>query len=315
MISVVIPLFNKAPYVDICIKSVLHSAEYIDVGFEIIVIDDCSSDNSVNVVEDFFPSVRLIRLPRNSGPSVARNLGVRIASFDMVYFLDADDFVSPHFFSKLVDTIVKFPDRKVFTFGIRSVSKEQNISLWDKSNNIAESCDKFEYHRGLCSGKLVFSASSTCLHKSVFESVGYFNESSRYSEDAEFWARVSEYYDVVFDKSWLVAYRSVPDSLSQKTFSNLTSKPILISRLYEQACNYNNCYIVKAAFSVMFFKYLILASVGLSKTGKQLIFSFDYFKKCTLYYKFLSIIVMLTPSCVMRIFFRAYIYYKNLRLR
>lgn len=92
MISVVIPLYNKETSVAQCLKSVL-SQSYDD--FEVVIVDDGSTDGSVAVVEAFNDSrIRLIR-QENGGPSKARNTGVKNARGEWIVFLDADDELLP----------------------------------------------------------------------------------------------------------------------------------------------------------------------------------------------------------------------------
>ena len=88
MISVVIPLYNKEASIAQSLKSVL-SQEYDD--FEVVIVDDGSTDGSVGVVEAINdPRIRLIK-QENGGPSKARNTGVKNAKGEWILFLDADD--------------------------------------------------------------------------------------------------------------------------------------------------------------------------------------------------------------------------------
>lgn len=102
MISVVIPLYNKEASIAQSLKSVL-SQEYDD--FEVVIVDDGSTDGSVAVVEAINdPRIRLIK-QENGGPSKARNTGVKNAKGEWILFLDADDEMLPgalEFFSKKI---------------------------------------------------------------------------------------------------------------------------------------------------------------------------------------------------------------------
>ena len=92
MISVVIPLYNKEASIAQSLKSVL-SQEYDD--FEVVIVDDGSTDGSVGVVEAMNdPRIRLIK-QENGGPSKARNTGVKNAKGEWILFLDADDEMLP----------------------------------------------------------------------------------------------------------------------------------------------------------------------------------------------------------------------------
>ena len=103
MISVVIPLYNKEASIAQSLKSVL-SQEYDD--FEVVIVDDGSTDGSVDVVEAINdPHIRLVK-QENGGPSKARNTGVKNAKGEWIYFIDADDELLPgalEFFAQNID--------------------------------------------------------------------------------------------------------------------------------------------------------------------------------------------------------------------
>ena len=87
-ISVVIPVYNTEKYLDQAIESVLKQDEK---PLEIIVVDDASSDNSVNVAEQFGNKIALLKQPKNSGCGAARNRGIEYAKGKYLAFIDADD--------------------------------------------------------------------------------------------------------------------------------------------------------------------------------------------------------------------------------
>ena len=92
MISVVIPLFNKEQIIEKTIKSVL-SQDYDN--FEVVVVNDGSTDGSVEIVKAIFDSRITLIEQENGGLSAARNSGVKTAKGDYLYFLDSDDELTP----------------------------------------------------------------------------------------------------------------------------------------------------------------------------------------------------------------------------
>lgn len=89
MISVVIPTYNKEKSITKTVESILEQ-DYMD--FEIIIVDDCSSDDTVRIVENaFWGKIRLIKLEKNSGANTARNKGVLEARGNYIAFMDSDD--------------------------------------------------------------------------------------------------------------------------------------------------------------------------------------------------------------------------------
>jgi teichuronic acid biosynthesis glycosyltransferase TuaG len=91
LVSIVMPNYNSGKYISESIKSVL-SQTY--VNFELIIVDDCSSDGSVDIINTYIKKdcrIKLIRLDRNSGPAIARNLAIKSAKGRYIAFLDSDD--------------------------------------------------------------------------------------------------------------------------------------------------------------------------------------------------------------------------------
>ncbi|WP_277640134.1 glycosyltransferase family 2 protein [Wolinella succinogenes] len=89
LISVVIPMFNRSKTIKRCLDSVC-SQTYSNL--EVIVVDDCSTDNSTDVVENYSDNrVRLVKLEKNSGAQAARNNGILNANGEWIAFLDSDD--------------------------------------------------------------------------------------------------------------------------------------------------------------------------------------------------------------------------------
>lgn len=97
-ISVIIPVYNVSLYLKQCLNSVLEQS-YTD--FEVICIEDCSTDDSLKILEEYSKSderLLIIRNKENKGPSLARNRGLEMAKGEYIYFLDADDWIMPNAF-------------------------------------------------------------------------------------------------------------------------------------------------------------------------------------------------------------------------
>ena len=105
-ISVVLPCYNVAKYIDACLDSLVNQT-LSDI--EIICVDDKSPDNTVDVIKKRMAldsRIKLIELPKNSGVSVARNTGIDAASGDYIGFVDPDDYLDLDFYEKLYNKIV-----------------------------------------------------------------------------------------------------------------------------------------------------------------------------------------------------------------
>lgn len=129
-ISVVIPTFNRAQMLCDCIRSVL------DTGYpalEVIVVDDCSPDNTADLVKTIFsgdPRVRYLRNERNSFQAVSRNNGARIATGQYLFFLDDDNIVEQSIFTELVATFDRHPEAAlVAPMAVHQASNKRNL-IW-----------------------------------------------------------------------------------------------------------------------------------------------------------------------------------------
>lgn len=101
LISVIMPAFNSAGYICESINSVLAQTY---PNWELWVIDDCSVDNTANVVKNFTDKrIHYVRQPRNSGVAAARNLGIKISRGRFLAFLDSDDVWLPEKLEKQID--------------------------------------------------------------------------------------------------------------------------------------------------------------------------------------------------------------------
>jgi glycosyltransferase involved in cell wall biosynthesis len=106
-VSIIIPLYNKGQYVARALNSILAQTHQ---NFEIIVVDDGSTDNGPEIVNSYVDNrLRLIR-QANAGPGAARNRGIQSSQTPLLAFLDADDEWMPNFLSELVQRLHEYPD-------------------------------------------------------------------------------------------------------------------------------------------------------------------------------------------------------------
>lgn len=101
-VSILIPLYNQEDLIQKCLDSIPKRSD-----IEIIVIDDCSTDNSFNIVKEKYPHVKLIKNPINLGVGLTRNRLLDVATGEYVFFLDSDDYIYPDVFSDIVDNDLK----------------------------------------------------------------------------------------------------------------------------------------------------------------------------------------------------------------
>jgi len=214
--SVIIPLFNKEKYIKATLDSVFKQTFQ---DFEIIVINDGSTDNSENEVLKFDSSKIRYFKTENKGVSAARNFGITQAKGKYVAFLDADDYWYPYFLDEINSYIQRFPEQKVFSLGLEIEFKKHTFpSVY----SITKSGD-FEivnYFVGSMK-QSVISISASVFEKSIFEDSGVFNEKYQAGEDTDLWVRIGLLFSVVF--IWKIGARYVYDNQSLSRTRNITT--------------------------------------------------------------------------------------------
>jgi glycosyltransferase involved in cell wall biosynthesis len=197
LVSVVIPLYNKEPHIRRAIDSIL--AQKVQ-DFEILVIDDGSTDKSAEIVKNYTDSrIQLIQ-QENSGVSAARNRGIKEATAEIIAFLDADDEWLPTFLETILLLKKKYPEAGAYATAYfiekNGVKYEAHIKAippkpWGGI------ITRFFYTAIFCEP---ITSSTVCIQKTVFNNIGLFIEGEWYGEDTEMWGRIALQYDIVF--SW-----------------------------------------------------------------------------------------------------------------
>ncbi len=203
MFSVIIPLYNKAPYVAKAIESVLNQTFR---EFEVIVVNDGSQDNSLEEVRKFTDSRLSIINQENSGVSTARNNGVKQAKYPYVCFLDADDWWANTFLEEMEGLITEFPD-----FGIYGTSY---YIVKNGKNRVAPIGVSHGFERGVIDYCKVYAETlcmpltsiSIAMPKTVFESENGFKPALKLGEDFDLWVRVALKHKVAFLNKPLAYY-------------------------------------------------------------------------------------------------------------
>ena len=125
MISVVIPLYNKEHYIATTLQTIL-AQTYQD--YEVVIVDDGSTDGSVNAVERLCDSrLRLVR-QNNAGVSVARNRGIEEARGELIAFLDADDEWKPDYLATQMMLVEMYPQCDVFATNYEFWNSQEKVT-------------------------------------------------------------------------------------------------------------------------------------------------------------------------------------------
>lgn len=145
-ISIIIPIFNVEPYILECLESVANQTVHDSI--ECILVDDCGTDNSVDIAEHFLSSYEgsinfsLIHHQRNGGLSAARNTGVRASKGHYLYFLDSDDTIKPNCLELLINMAEKY-------------SADLVIGSYDTGDSRMNQFDKIDYPKFIDNKKIV----------------------------------------------------------------------------------------------------------------------------------------------------------------
>lgn len=187
--SVVIPLYNKERSIVNTIFSVLVQSYQ---NFEIVIINDGSTDNSVEAVKSIIDKrIRLIH-QENQGVSAARNRGIKEASYQWIAFLDGDDLWESNHLEEIVKMMKVFPEDKVYVTSFE-FSDKRKIFKHERTDSIF----KIEnYFKEAIKEHLMWT-SIVVVNIQCFMDVGGFNINLNRGEDLDVWARLARRYNIV----------------------------------------------------------------------------------------------------------------------
>ncbi len=133
-ISVIVPVYNVEDYLIECLTSIINQTLK---EIEIICIDDCGTDNSINILKEYAKKddrIRIISHKENKGLGPARNTGIKESKGEYISFIDSDDYISRDYLENLYNTIIKYDTDIVSTINIKRVVGEA-ISLYSININ------------------------------------------------------------------------------------------------------------------------------------------------------------------------------------
>lgn len=187
--SVIMPLYNKAPYVRKAVESVVEQT-YGD--WELIVVDDCSTDGSATVVEKIVdPRIRIVRLGVNGGVGAARNRAVAESTAAHICFLDADDWWEPTFLEEMAGLVERHPGAGIYGTGYYIVKNgRKRVAPIGVDEGFTEGEINYcqVYARTLC---MPLTSISVCMPRRVFDEAGGFPTDVKLGEDFLLWLRIA----------------------------------------------------------------------------------------------------------------------------
>ena len=212
MISVIIPLYNKEQTIYKTLFSVLNQTSR---NFEIIIVDDGSTDGSVQIIKNnFYDSrIRLI-MQQNKGVSSARNNGAKHSKGEWIVFLDADDIWFPNYIEIMYNAINMNPQADMIGCASYVVDYITNTIY---TNRMIDSCfDKIQRIDFFTNPDIMSHIGATCIKKESFFVTGGFNESIKNNEDILLMGKISMNHNYYYIGKMLhVYYINVPGQVTR----------------------------------------------------------------------------------------------------
>lgn len=209
-ISVVIPVHNRPALLSQALHSV--ASQTLD-PLEVVVVDDGSSPPVDDSIKDLCPGITIIRNEKNAGVASARNRGIKCTSGEWIALLDSDDEWKPSKLEKQSKYFQRIPHiRAIHTDEkwLRNNNEVKPPAYLNKSNHLL--WERSLKHCLIC-------PSSVLLHRSVFDTIGFFDESLPVCEDYDFWLRLLLHKEIgLVDEKLVIKHGGHADQLSRSTW-------------------------------------------------------------------------------------------------
>ena len=225
-VSIIIPTYNRSPFLGSAIESAVNQ-RFED--FEIIVVDDNSTDNSEEAVRSFRDKrIRYIRHEKNMGVSAARNTAIRASKGEYIAFLDDDDEWLPDKLHSQVELMDKSPANVCVVYSNRLVKDKLSDRIISANPRAEKLSGNILYQ--LAIGNPIHT-STVLVRKRCLEEVGLFDETISYMEDRDLWMRLSIEWDFEYiDEVLVYKYAHKEDSLSENIKSITEGRETMLER-------------------------------------------------------------------------------------
>jgi len=229
-VSVVIPTYNYAKYIARSVESVVNQSFQ---DFEILVVDDGSTDNTREVIETKYKTKVRYFYQENSGAPSARNRGIEESKGDYLAFLDADDEWFPSKLEKQIDKFKSSADTVGLIYsGFAYIWGESE----DKGNKIIPTL-RGNIFPSFLKGS-VLGSPTPVIRKPCFQKAGTFDETLPSSQDWDMWLRISKHYEVDFVPDVLAKHYIHDDQISERMDLKIQGIEMVIQKHHEDFSHY-----------------------------------------------------------------------------
>lgn len=226
-VSIIIPTYNRAHLIERAVKSALNQT-YQD--FEIIIIDDGSTDNTETVINKFQQKdnrIVYLKHGKNRGGSTARNTGINASRGEYTAFLDSDDEWLPEKLEKQVNVFQKLPENTGVLYSGYYIVLEKNGKILKEISPIV----KGDVYKEILKG-CILGSPTPLIRRTCFEKSGLFDETLFSCEDWDMWIRIAKYYEFDFLKETLAKYYIHGDQISTNLNNKILSRKNILEKYY-----------------------------------------------------------------------------------
>jgi glycosyltransferase involved in cell wall biosynthesis len=231
VISVVIPAYNAAQYIERTINSVLLQSFS---EFEIIVVNDGSTDNTIVILDDIAdPRIKVVQQD-NAGVSAARNNGVQQAVAKYIYFLDADDIIAPDALTRCWQTLSQSPEMvAVYGESLTFIDDKQVESLLSATPHVMAKRPEGQIVKDLLKQNFICTG-AIMVRKTAIKQLNGFSRKLKLGEDWVFWIELATLGRFVYlPMPVLCLYRQHPQSAARSLALNADEMTAAIDYIYQ----------------------------------------------------------------------------------
>lgn len=293
LVSVVIPCYNQSHFLGKAIESLFNQTYQ---NFEIIVVDDGSTDNEIALITSKFDNVRLIK-QKNMGLADARNTGLRESTGEFIVFLDSDDRLLPNALEAGINSLREHPDC-VFVSGFcRQIDQEGNLLPFIDQSRIKEGTD---HYQALLQNNYIWTPANVIFRRNIFQKISAFDCSINQTADYDLYLRITRHFPVYQHGEIVSEYRQHETSMSSNHLVML--KHILVifeaqkgfikkNKKYQKAIRQGKRY-----YFYIYGKLILLRTVTLLKKKKWK----ESFHNLFIFIEYLSILFKNLTSFIMK---------------